>query len=307
MSRNELDQVQHPVELLPDLAAGRPVERQSEIARHVATCDSCGLELKAWQQLAEAARDEADSQAATIPSGLAAAIADRVADEAKASIGYGGFIARLAWLGRFIAAQVPLVRREIWPASAVIMAIGAGISLLGTGGSAPGSALSLFAPLAAAVGIALIYGQENDPALELALATPTSPRIVVVARLVVVVAWDLALALVASLLLALADGPAVFLPLVSLWLGPMLVLGCLTLLLSLVTGSGAAIGIAAVIWTLRAYELANPANLDGLPPLTTLLDAIWQTTPLTLTAAALLLIVAVVAAPLRDGISPRAV
>ncbi len=306
----------HPTDRLPEFAAGTlgPAE-QLEVNRHVTACERCTLDVAAWRSVSEAA--QAEVAAETAPPSLAAAVAERIAREARPREARPREAARggarraplgdqFAWLGRFVAAQVPLVRHEIWPASTVIMAIGAAISLLGAQGSAPGAALSLFAPLAAAVGIALIYGQENDPSLELALATPTSPRLVIVARLVVVVAWDLALALAASVALAVVDGPAAFWPLVSLWLGPMLVIGCLTLLLSLFTGSSLAIAIAGVIWALRAFELTGEAPMQRVAGLTAVLDAIWQTSPLTLAAAALFLLIALAVAPLRDGLTPNA-
>lgn len=50
----------------------------------------------------------------------------------------------------------------------------------------------------AAVGLALVYGPEVDPGLELALATPTAPRSVLLARMTLVFAYDLGLALAAN-------------------------------------------------------------------------------------------------------------
>ncbi len=207
----------------------------------------------------------------------------------------------------FVGAQGPLVRREIWPASTVVMLIGAAISLIEDGGGSgvPGAALSLLAPLAAAIGIAMIYGQENDPALELTLATPTSPRLVVVARLVVVLAWDLGLALAASAILAILDGPAVFMPVVSTWLGPMLLLGCLALLLSLFVHSSLAIGGSMVLWLARAVAATGEPHIGSLGGLTDVLNAAWQTSPLTLGLALLLLAVAVFLTPYREPFGAR--
>lgn len=294
----------HPIDLLADLAAGRlDPEHAPAVRAHLSGCAECRAELEAWRGIADAARSSVAE--VRVPEALGAAIVARVAAEGSAAGARrrSDLGSRFAWLRSFVVAQVPLVRRDIWPATAVIMFIGAAISLLTASDSVPGAALALFAPLAAAVGIALIHGQENDPALELAVATPTSPRLVVVARLVVVLAWDLALALAASAVLVVANGPAVFLPIVTLWLGPMLFLGALTLLLSLFMSSSVAIGVAAVLWVLRAVQLTREVELHRFGALTASLDTIWQTTPLTLCLAALLLLVAVAVVPTRDRLS----
>lgn len=299
----------HPLELLPDFVAGRLAPEDSAAVRgHLDRCGDCRVELAAWRGISTATRDGYGPSAVAVPDGLMSRVVDRVAEEAAAgatrrSSRYRGFV----WLARFVAAQTPLVRREIWPASAVVMAIGAALSLIvgSSGGEVPGTALALLAPFAAAIGIAMIYGQENDPALELALATPTSPRLVVVARLVVVLAWDLVLAVAATLVLAIANGPSVFMPLVSLWLGPMLLLGCLTLVLSLFVHSSLAIVATSILWIVRALEVAGEVRLHDLGGLTTVVDAVWQTSPLTLALALLLLAVALFLTPYREQFAAR--
>jgi hypothetical protein len=172
------------------------------------------------QETSAAARQRYGPASVTVPERLAELVVGRVAEEAatRRSPQVLPLRHRLTWLVQLVASQVPLVRREIWPASTVVMAIGAAVSLTTAGrvGATPGTALALLAPLAAALGIAMIYGEENDPALELALTSPTSPRLIVLARLVLVLAWDLGLAIAASLALSVANGPAVFVPLVSL-------------------------------------------------------------------------------------------
>lgn len=295
----------HPLDLLPEFVAGRlsPTELD-RVRRHLDGCSECRLELRAWQKTSSAVRQRYEPAAVAVPEHLAALVAGRVADEAAARKSRQALPLRrrLTWLVQLVTSQVPLVRREIWPASTVVMAIGAAVSLTTAGrvGGIPGTALALLAPLAAALGIAMIYGEDNDPALELALASPTSPRLIVLARLVLVLTWDLGLAIAASLALAIVNGPAVFVPLVSLWLGPMLLLGCLALFLSLFIHSSLAIAAASVLWVARALEVAGPARLHDLGGFSAVLDAVWQTSPLTVTAALLLLCVAVALVPRRE-------
>ncbi len=311
----------HVTDLLPDFVNERLDEAQAARVRaHLDACEACRTELRSWQSIREAAAAWGPA-AATLPEGMAqrvmAAVAAEVsgrapaAEESVATAGRGRMSARLGWLVRFVAAQAPLVRREIWPASAVVLFIGAALSVLtaaGRSGEVPGAALSLLAPLGAAVGVALIYGAENDPGMELALASPTSPRIVVVARLVLVLAWDIALALAASAVLAVVNGPELFVPIVATWLGPMLLLGCLVLLLSLVAQSSVAIGTAMVIWVVRSIAVVDGSRferLDYFAGLTSVLDSVWQTSPLTLGLALVLLAAAVFLTPYREPFAAR--
>jgi len=294
----------HPLDMLPEFVSGRLGEEEARAVRaHLDACPGCRTELHAWQGIARAAAASAPSSVA-LPPALAGRVAEAVSREVADLAGSGrpSALERVRWLGHFVAAQAPLVRREIWPASTVVMLIGAAISLIdSTGrGGVPGAALSLLAPLAAAIGIAMIYGQDNDPALELAMATPTSPRLVVVARLVVVLAWDLALALAATAILAAVNGPSVFLPVVSAWLGPMLLLGCLALLLSLFMSTSLAIAGAMVLWIARAMAVTRESNVSDLGGLTDVLNVAWQTSPLTLGLALLLLAVAIFLTPYRE-------
>jgi hypothetical protein len=296
----------HPTSALPDLVAGRlPGATAAEVRSHLDSCPACAGELASWRAIADAAR----ARATLPPADLADRIAGRIAAERRTT--HSGFRARARWLVAFVWGQVPIVRREIWSASALILVIGAAVSLVPPGDSAPGAALALAAPLAAALGIALVYGHENDPALELALATPTSPRLVVLARLTLVLAWDLALTLAASLaVVASAGRPDALAGLVGLWLGPMLLLGCLSLTLSLLVGTTPAIGVAGFIWLMRAAELADLANPQRLGSLGAglgqVLGAFWQTSPLTLALAAIAVLAAVAVTPARSGLGHTA-
>jgi len=297
---------EHPLDLLPEYVSGRlDPDRAAVVRRHLDLCVECKLQLAGWREVAAAARDAYSPAAVALPEALRRRVVEAVAQASESREKRRPLRSRLAWLGRLIAAQVPLARREIWPASTVVMAIGAAVSLIADhgGGAAAGTALALLAPLAAALGMAMIYGQENDPALELALATPTSPRLVLVARLAVVLTWDLILAGAATAALAVVNGPAIFLPLVSLWLGPMLLLSCLTLLLSLFISTSLAIVAAAMIWIVRALEVAGPSRSIDLGGLTSMADAIWQTSPLGLIAALCLLVAAVALVPYREPLT----
>jgi anti-sigma factor RsiW len=302
----------HPLDRLAELAAGTlDSDRAATVRAHLAGCESCSAELRSWSALAGAARDRAARLSAAGPSAvLADRIAAEIAGARREARGRGPLAGRLrrrvAWLIEFAVAQVPIVRHDIWAASAVVMAIGAGVSLVPFRGG-PGDTLSLFAPLAAAIGIAMIYGQENDPSIEVALATPVSPRLVVVARLVDVLAFDLALALAASALLAAVDGSGLVLPIVGLWLGPMLLLGCLSLMLSLIVGTPGAILVAGALWLLRGLEVSDGTVAQRMGGLVQVLDPVWQTSLLTVGLAAAAFSVAMLLAPRVGGLPSSSV
>jgi len=172
-------------------------------------------------------------------------------------------------LWQLVVRQVPLVGSGLWLAAPLVLAAGTGTALAAILSGEPGASalaalvLSLCAPAVAAVGVALVYGPETDPGLELALSTPTPPRLVLLARLALVVGYDLGLALLANALVAAVDPTLSFWPLVSLWLGPMAVLSAGSLLLSLVAGPTAAIAVALTVWSIQLLAF-GPARDAGV-------------------------------------------
>jgi hypothetical protein len=137
------------------------------------------------------------------------------------------------------------VRVELWPASALVLALGA--ALAGLGDSDARTILGIVAPLVAAVGVTVACTPDTDPRLEIALASPVSPRTVLLARLALVVGYDLLLALAASGGLALA-GAEPLMTLIASWLVPMLFLSTAALLGTLVIDAGTAATLAFAAW-----------------------------------------------------------
>jgi hypothetical protein len=139
----------------------------------------------------------------------------------------------------------------------------------------------------------LIYGPEIDPSLEVALATPTSPRLILLARLTLVSGYDLLLTLVATAgLVPLGRGG--FASTLSFeWLGPMLFLSALALILSLRLGPTVAASMALILWMVRVF-VASGAGLGVLNGQeTSLIVQAWSTNAVTLAGAAILTALAV--------------
>ena len=288
-------------ELLPLYAAGTldPAQRR-QVDAHLATCAECRGELALWQGIGAAVT--AEDRALPAPP---MALVDRALARARNS---RPNIVLRAWA--LLRAQAPLVRREIWLTSALVMALGYLVTLVGSRDNPTTGVIEVLAPLIAAAGVAMIYGPENDPGLELALATPTSPRQVLLARLALVFSYDLALAVAASLGVILIMPAAPLMTLVLGWLGPMAFLSALALVLSLCIGAGNAVTVAMILWLggrlAASPQLASPGGLT--PALVAAAQAYalaWQSPALLLGLTGALLLAALWLAGRQEVVLPR--
>ncbi len=269
------------VEWLPLYVRGSlEPERRSAVEKHLANCPACQSDAVLWRAVA---RQVAEANRPIMAPPL-------LADRALARVRSGqASIFRRAW--DLLCAQAPLVRGEIWLASAAVMAIGVIVATI----VHDVAVLRMLAPMVAAAGIAVIYGPEHDPALELSLATATSPWEILLARLTLVFSYNLALALAASLgMLALLPAETVA-RLILDWLGPMTFLSAAALVLALCIGTGNAILVAYLVWIARflpGAEIARtfrPGDLSILVPILNGYRQFW-TSPLLLVALAMALV-----------------
>jgi len=252
------DVEQHPAaDQLAAYAAGTLSEdERARLAAHAAACRHCQHDLAEWSAVRLATRAALPE---VIPdSRVLAGVHQQIASERSTAAPGPTFLWQL------LLAQVPLVRRQIWAASALVLSLGAAVTtLLGT--SVGGSVLALLAPVVAAAGVGFIYGPENDPPLELELATPTSPRLILLARLTIVFGYNFLLAVALSAVLAGRDpAPGQLQALILQWLGPMLLLSAASLALSLRFGSAVGVSLAILLWALRLAAMA--VSLNALAP-----------------------------------------
>jgi hypothetical protein len=232
-------------DLLPFYAAGTlAVEERQRVANHLTQCETCRADLAFWGAVDTAIEAE-NTPLAAPPQVLARALEKKPA--------------RLAWPEvlstwfSLLKTQIRLVRAEIWSASGLVLGLGFVVAVL----LERAGFLYALAPLVAAAGMALIYGEDNDPVLELTLSTPVSQSQILLARLVLVFGYDLALVLAATAGLRLFLGEQIVLALLFEWLAPMAFLSSLGLLLSLVVGPSNAVTATYLVW-LGRYILTMP-------------------------------------------------
>lgn len=323
---NANDTCAHCRESLPWYAVGtiNSVERVS-ISRHLATCADCSHELTIWRALAQSVQTAAsDAQpdlafdvswhqlrAALPPFQAARAVAMREETPARANVlesfvGVQGAPSARARLGLTFAAarhasnvlpaQMRLLRPVVWVASALGIALAAMYAGTLPRDTGERDVLTFALPLIGAAGMAFIYGPDNDPALELALGTPTSARTVLLSRFALLFTYDAVLAIVATALLVLIRGGEVW-GLAMLWLGPMALLSTLGLVLSIFVNPVVAAGGALVVWLSRAIRM------DEGPSVHFTATPLWHTTPQILALSLALLALAAFYAPRQEQLA----
>ena len=216
------------------------VEETLELEKHLTGCPACKAELDFWCTLAD--EITASDTLVAAPVGLADRALMRIRDEAKS-----GFRGSFFHVFSLLRAQAFLVQREMWPASAAVMALGIIVALI----SEHVEAIYFIAPLVTAASLSVLFSPEYDPAYELTLATPTSPWKVLLARLSIVSCYNLLLVLVAAAAVLALVPPGLLGMLILGWLAPMAFLSALALLLSLWIGTSNAITFTYLLWIVQ--------------------------------------------------------
>jgi hypothetical protein len=164
--------------------------------------------------------------------------------------------AALAWPWLLLRAQLRVVHREIWLASALVMALGALVTAATYHSAATGALpLVLLAPLVTALGAAYLFGPEGQGSLEVELAAPASPRLILLARLCLLFGFNLLLGLLGSLALARVHAEVLLGPLVSTWLAPMACLSALAFLLSVLLADPTAAALVSLgLWCFQVLR-----------------------------------------------------
>lgn len=290
-------QSQHVAALVPAYVNGTLDVRDTEHVRlHLVRCAACRRELASWEAFRDVTRDATARATAPSPAVFTRILAEIDTAPTPATSAQRSArppVAReMATLLHVLLRQPRLIHRGIWVASTIAMLVTTVYAAALWAPHGP-SALAIFLPAIAAGGMAFLYGPEADPALEVTLATPTSPRVMLLCRVVLLLGYDLALAFAATALVTMLHGepPAT---LITTWLGPLALLSASSLLISLMFGPIIAATGAFAVWLAQFFQLdaTYAVRLTSAP--------FWQTNLLTLTLAAFILFLAVFYAP-RQG------
>lgn len=203
---------------------------RANVERHLAECPSCRRHVDGLRALQSVLAEH--PQKAVLPR--VESILDRLSQVRRPSP------AKLSWqwVWMLVGTQTKVIRHDIWGASALVMVLGTLITLFFYGPShASIGALPLVwaAPIVAAGGVAFLYGSSVAPSMEIELTTPVSPRLILLARLMLTFGFDLVLGLAGSIMLTLAHPGLSLWPLVVTWLAPMAFLSSLAFLLTVLT------------------------------------------------------------------------
>lgn len=286
---------EHIADLLPAYVNGQlDAASARHVREHLASCEPCRLELAAWNSIKGAANQVFASTPLPSAQLMSQVWAKIESSEQASTVRRWSPVRALRQLWLLFRAQIPLIHKSIWIASALVCLFGLVLILFRNPYTAvhkhfAGNLLVLFIVVVGASGSAFIYGSSIDPGFELTIATPTSIRLVMLCRMTIVLGYNILLGMLASAAFAMVYGGSVW-GFVQLWLGPLFFLSSLCLTISLFIGSAFALICTAVIEALQAFPNSLVSRLVSIPMSS--LD-FGPTSPTLLIAALLLIIFAV--------------
>ncbi len=234
----------HEEQLIRYAANQLSESERAEFERHLTECTGCQSDLPLWLSLA--------NEVTTSDSAVTAPL--HLADSALEAIHAPSKLARaIKSMAQLLRMQLLLMHSELWIGSAALMFTFLAMALL----VARVEVLHFFVPMIAAGTVSLIYGPEHDPAAELTFSTPISPWKILLARLTLVSAYNVFLALFATVGLLLILPPQALGELILGWLAPMTFLSALALLLSLWIGTSNALFISYTLWAAQYLALTS--------------------------------------------------
>ncbi|ASF09890.1 hypothetical protein NBRGN_045_01030 [Nocardia brasiliensis NBRC 14402] len=282
-----------PNTLGPHLSDDQLIGVPDDAARaHLRACAECQAHAQIWQQMAVAARQvSADLVGAARTPSFDALLGDALGmpwattNEAVRP----GWRASLLLTVTLARAQLRLLPRALVLLSALGFVGSVLLAVLTRHSGAAAPLFGLTVTLLFQLGTLATCMPRSDPRLELFATLPIAPAAVFACRLIVVLAADLALALLASLLASGVGASADFGATVAGWLGPALLASAVGVAGAVWRSPPVGAGAGAVMWLLGAAATADagPAHRVGA-----VIAPLWSTSVLTLAVAALLLVAA---------------
>lgn len=266
---------------LPFYVAGiLPRNERAAFEHHLDGCEMCRAELREWQRLAGTVRREAAARRVALPplSPVVRANLYRQPTPGEA----------MRSAAHLIGAQWPVLR-GLLPAALLILLLGILATIALRDDTRAALPLLALAPIVTALSVAFMHHTEADPAWEVVAATPTSPGVLVFARLTLILSVSVAVMLGGSFAVSVAIGEMLG-PLVAVWLGPLLLLSALATVLAVrwtpILSAGVSLALWVTVISMLVKELAgDPLLALSLRPL---LDPGWLLFSSHLIVAALL-------------------
>ena len=264
---------EHIVDLLPAYVNGQLDASSASLVReHLVSCTSCRVELMSWEALKETVRDVYAVTPLPSPQ-LMDQVWAKIAQPEEVYVAQRrGLMRTLRHAWQIFHAQIPLIHKSLWLVSALVCLLALVLVLLMplhtfAQKHEGGNLLVLFIVVAGASGCAFLYGSAVDPGFELAIATPTSVRFMMISRMVIVLGYNMLLGIIASALFAGFAGGSLW-EMMQLWLGPLLFLSSLCLAISLFVSSAFALICTVALEALQAFPSVISVHLGlSLPPL----------------------------------------
>lgn len=295
----------HITDLLPAYTSGKlDPSITSHVDEHLLHCKSCQTELKNWETIRETVQFAIASQPLPSISILDQALLkiDTVSNEFQMHRPFNLYTFAHVWL--VFTRQIRIIHKSIWLASTLVGIFCCSLAFIFSRQAqnhlhSVTSILVLFTAVVASSSVAFLYGTENDAGFEITLATPTTIRLVMLSRVVLVIGYNFIFAAIASFIIALVHGGGIW-EILQLWLGPMLLLSSISVSLSLLVGSVFAVAVSLILEAIQAI----PINIEkGLFVLHFARPDVWQANPYVILLALLLCMFAVFYAPRQPRLS----
>jgi hypothetical protein len=253
-------------------------EERAAVEAHLTKCATCRAEIAVWTELRQAMRG-VSVRTPEPRADLFIQIEQRLNGlPSRAPWSRLRSLLPACWLaltvcGEHFWAQARLIRRDLFWMPLFLMPLAGSIVYLPQPWQHMPGGAALLAALLIALGMAFLYGQEVDPAREMALVTQTSPRLVLGIRCCLVFGYDLLLNCGLVLPFLALHGivtPAWFL---ANWLAPLCCLSAIALLLSILVNASTAALICIILWVLRMFDGVQTFLFGSTQPLS---ETAWQ-------------------------------
>ena len=247
------------------------LDNHDELAEALRELDTTPDELAAWAPLVQRMAVWSDPRITPTDQGrLLAVLGEALSQRSPVRQAIREHLARrnqLAALLTTVHSQVSVLRPSFWVLSGVLVLLGVAIELVPVQSGFSLFWLRALAPLLAYLGVASIFRGAGSQTLECELACPPSVFQLIIARLVIVLSYDIALGMLLSLV-GWTQGEGSFLAVTLHWLVPLLLIAGLALVLLLRLPVPMAVGAPYGGWlallALGAGHLGHLGHLESV-------------------------------------------